>query len=68
MAAPLDGGGLPRLNNNPEALRVQLLQMSRWGRANGNNSPEMPLTRVDEAGGANHGNFRPGHVVGVIAD
>ena len=27
-----------------------------------------PITRVDEAGGAKHGNFRPGHVVGVIAD
>ena len=68
MAAPLDGGGLPLDNNKPDALWGQFLQLRALRRAMSNNSPEMPLTRVDEAGGANHGNFRPGHVVGVIAD
>ena len=66
MAAPLDGDGLPLDNNKPEALWGQFLQLRALRRAMPNNSPEMPVTRVCEAGGANRSKFRPGYEVRMI--
>ena len=58
--------GQPLSSNKPDALWGQFLQLRALRRAMSNNSPEMPVTRVCEAGGANRSNFRPGYEVRMI--